>query len=102
METTKNFVVDDLFVVGGELCSIEHLVVRNEIVGIVILACVDGDLYITADMEFVIVDVQFVVAGVDSLVANVDEGLLLKHYIHFFLGCDYVDLVTDMYLILMF
>lgn len=42
----------------------------NEIASVVSLACVD--LYVAADVEFVVI-------GVDSIVANVEEGLLVKH-----------------------
>ena len=82
---------------------------RNEIVDVVILACVDGDLNISIDVEFVATDVGFFVAdvelvapGVDSLVADVDEGLQMKYYVQFVLGCEHVDWVANMYLILMF
>ena len=74
MEIVERSVVDDLDGVGDELCVAEHLVVRNETAGVVILACIDGDLHIVADVEFVFV-------GVDSLVIDVDEGFLLKHYV---------------------
>ena len=74
MEIAEHLVVDDLVVVGDELYVVEHLVVRNEIVGVVSLACVYGDLHSAIDVEFIVV-------GVDSLVANVDEDLMLKHYV---------------------
>lgn len=74
MEIVEHLVVNDLVVVGGDLYVVEHLVVSNEIVGVVSLVCVDGDLHI-------VVDVEFVANGVDSLIADVDEGLLLKHYV---------------------
>ena len=45
---------------------------RNEIVGVVILACVDRNLHVFPDVEFIF-------AGVDSLVAGVDEFFLVKH-----------------------
>lgn len=51
---------------------VEHLVVRNETVGDVSFACVDGDIHI-------VVDVKFFSTSVDSLVADVD--LLMKHYV---------------------
>ena len=69
-------VIDDLIAIGGELCVIEHLVVRNEISGVVSLACVDGDLHVVANMELVF-------TNVDSLFIDVDEDLLMKHYIQF-------------------
>ena len=72
--------MDDPIAVGGELSIAEHLVVSNEIAG---LACIDGDLHVGADVEFVVADAGFVAIGVDSLVANVDERLLLKYYVHF-------------------
>ena len=74
MEIAKNLVMDDLVVVGDELCIAKHLVVKNESVGIVILACFDEDLHVSTDMKFFTI-------GVDSLVAHVDEVLLLKHYV---------------------
>ena len=81
MEIVEHLVMDDLVAIGGELCIAKHLVVNNEIVGVMSLACVYGDLHIAADMEFFSTNVEFVIASVDSLVADVDEGLLLKHYI---------------------
>ena len=69
---------------------------KNEIAGVESLA------YVFANVEFVATDVELGDVGVDSLVVDVDEGLLLKHYIQFVLGCENVDWVTDMYLILMF
>ena len=74
METTKNLVMDDPVAVGGELCIVEHLVVSNEIDGVLSLACVDGNFHVVADVELVFV-------GVDSLVSNVDEVFLVKHYV---------------------
>ena len=47
-------------------------------------------------------DVEFVVASVDSLVVDVDEDFLMKHYVQFVLGCENVDYVANMHLILMF
>ena len=81
MEILEHLLMDDLVAICGELCIAKHLVVNNEIASVVSLACVDGDLHIAADMEFVASDVEFVVAGVDSLIADVDKGLLLKHYV---------------------
>ena len=95
MEIVENLVMDDLVVVGYELCIAEHLVVSNEIVGVVSLECVDGDLHVAADA-------RFVATSVDSLVANVDEGLLMKHNVQFVLKCEHSDWVVDIYLILMF
>ena len=71
MEIAEHLVMDDLVAIGGDLYVAEHLVVSNETTSIVILECVDGDLYIVVDMEFVI-------ASVDSLVVDVDEDLLIK------------------------
>ena len=99
MEIAEHLVMDDPVAVGGELYVAEHLVVSNEIAG---LTCIDGGLHVGSNVEFVAIDVKFVAAGVDSLVADVDEGLLLKHYVQFVLGCEHVDWVADMYLILMF
>jgi len=87
--------MDDLVIVDDELCVVEHLVVRNEIIGVVSLACVDGDLHIFSD-------VNFFSAGVDSLVVDVDEDLLMNHYVQFVLGCEHANWVVDMYLILIF
>ena len=53
METAEHLIMDDLVAVGGELCIVEHLVVSNEIVS---LACIDGDLHVGADVEFVVVE----------------------------------------------
>ena len=95
MEIAEHLVVDDLVVVADVLYVAEHLVVSNEIASVVSLTCVDGDLHVASDPEFV-------VAGVHSLVADVDESLLVKHYVQFVLGCEHSDWVADMYLILMF
>lgn len=57
---------------------------RNGIVGVVILACVDGDLHIATDMEFV-------TTAMDSLVVAMDEDLRMKNYISFFPGSEHVD-----------
>ena len=54
MEIVENLVMDDLVVVGDELCVAEHLVVSNEIASVVSLACVDGDLHITIDVDFLL------------------------------------------------
>ena len=51
MEIVEHLVIDDLGVVAGELCAIEHLVVSNEIAGVVSLACVDGNLHVVSDVE---------------------------------------------------
>lgn len=77
MEIVEHLVVDNLVDVGGELHVVEHLFVRNEISSVMNLACVDGDLHITMDVEFVD-------ASVDSLVVVVDEDFLMKHYVQFF------------------
>ena len=74
MEIAEHLVIDDPVVVGGELCAAEHLVVSNEISGVVSLACVDGDLHVVSSVELVFF-------GVDSLVIDVDEDLLMKHYV---------------------
>ena len=66
--------MDDLITIGGELCVVEHLIVSNEIDGVVGLACVDVYLHIS-------IDVEFLIAGEDSLVSGVDEGFLVKHYV---------------------
>ena len=66
--------MDDLISIGGELCVAKHLVVSNEIAGVVSLACADGNLHVSTDMKFVSI-------GVDSLIVDVDEGLLMKHYV---------------------
>ena len=87
--------MDDLIAIGSELYVTNNLVVSNEIASVVSLACVDRDLHVATDVEFVVV-------GVDSLVANVDEDLLMKHYVQFVLGCEHTNRICDMYLILMF
>ena len=44
---------------------------NNEIVGVVSLTCVDGDLHISIDVEFVAIGLDSLVAdGLDSLVAD--------------------------------
>ena len=88
MEIVENFVVDDLVVVGDELCVAEHLVVSNEISGVVSLACVDGDIHIATDMEFI-------VFGVDSLVVDVGESLLMKHYVQLVPGSKHADWMVE-------
>ena len=88
MEIIEHLVVDDLVSFGGELCVVEHLVVSNEMVGVEILACIDGDLHMATDMEFVF-------ASVDSLVVDVNEFLLIKHYVQFFLGSEHVDWMVE-------
>ena len=60
----------------------------NEIIGVVILACVVGDLHI-------VVDVEFFVVGVDSLVVDVDEDFLMKHYIQFIPESEHFDRVVE-------
>ena len=91
MEIAENLVMDDPIAVGDEFCVAKHVVVRNDIARVVILACVDRDLHISIDVYFVATDVEFVFAGVDSLVSNVDKGLLLKHYVQFVLGCEHAN-----------
>ena len=78
MKIVEHLFMNDLVVVGDELCVAEHVVVRNEIASVVILTCVDKDLHIAAHIDFFVVDVKFVAAGVDLLVTDVDEGLFLK------------------------
>ena len=79
MEIEKHLVIDDLIVVGGELCATKHLVVSNEIAGVASFSCVDGDLHVVSDVELVF-------SGVDSIVVDVDEDFLMKHYVQFVLG----------------
>ena len=88
MEVVENLVIDDPVAVGGELCVVGHLVVRNEIVGVARLACVDGDLHVAHDVELVF-------AGVDSLVADVNEVLLMKHYVQFVLGSEHDNWMVE-------
>ena len=76
--------MDDPVIVGGDLYVVEHLVVSIETAGVVSLECVDGDLHIVANMEFVF-------ASVDSLVANVNEVFLMRHYVQFVPGSEHVD-----------
>ena len=66
--------MDDPVVVGGDLYVVENLIVSNEISDVMILACVDGDLHVDADVEFLVADV-------DSIVTNVDEVFVMKHYV---------------------
>ena len=47
---------------------------EDDIASVVSFACIDGGLYFSTNVDFV-------VAGVDSLVSIVDEGLLMKHYV---------------------
>ena len=42
-----------------------------------------------------LMDVKLVFAYVDSLVIDVDGDLLIKHYIHFFLGSEHVDWMVE-------
>ena len=88
MVIAEHLVMDDRVAVGGELCVVEHLVVSNQIVGVVSLACVDGNLHVS-------IDVEFVVASVDSLVIDVDEDLLMKHYVHFVLGSEHANWMIE-------
>ncbi len=88
IEIVEHLVLDDLVAISGALYVVDHLVVSNDIVGVVSLACIDGDLHIIANVEFV-------VASVDSLVVDLDEGLLLKHYVQFVLGCEHVDQIFE-------
>ena len=74
MEIVEHLVMDDPVVVGDELCVVEHLFVSNEIFGVVILACVNGNIHVVADVDLVF-------ASVDSLVVIVDEDFLMKHYV---------------------
>ena len=62
MEIIEHLVMDDLLVVGNELCIAKHLVVSNEITDVVSLACVLGDLHVTTNMGFVSINVEVVVA----------------------------------------
>ena len=84
MEIIEHLFMDDPIVVGDELYVAKHLFVSNQITSVVSLACVDGDLHVASNVEFI-------VASVDSLFDEVDEDLLLKHYVQFFLGCEHVD-----------
>ena len=74
--------------VMSKMKIVKHLVVSNEIIGVVSLACVDGNLYVVADVELVF-------AGVDSLVADVDEGFLVKHYVQSVLGSEHADWMIE-------
>ena len=87
-QLVEHLVVDDLIAIGGKLCVAEHLVVSNEIAGVVSLACVDGNLHVVADVELVF-------AGVDLLVSDVDEGLLVKHYVQSILGSEHADWILE-------
>ena len=84
----ENLVMDDMIAIGGELFVAKYLVVSNEIAGVEILACVDGDLHIADDVELVS-------ASVDSLVIDVDEDFLMKHYVQFVLGSEHVDWMIE-------
>ena len=88
MEIAEHLVVDDQVAVGGELCIAKHLVMSNEIAGIVSLACFNGDLHVATNVEFV-------VASVDSLVVDVDEDLLMKHYVQFILGSEHSNWMIE-------
>ena len=87
-QLVEKLVVDDLVVVRDELCATEHLVVSNEIVGVVSLECVDGNLHVVADVELAF-------SSVDSLVADVEEGFLVKNYVQFFLGSEHADWMIE-------
>ena len=84
----EHLVVDDLVVVGGELFVAKHLVVSNEILGVVSLAYVDRDLHIIADVEFI-------VSSIDLLISTVDEDLLMKYYVLFVPRSEHVDWMVD-------
>ena len=88
MKIIEHLVMDDLVVVGDELCVVEHLVVSNEIVGIASLACVDGDLHVIPNVELGFV-------GITSLLIDVDEGLLVKHHVQFVPGSEHVDWMVE-------
>ena len=92
VNVAEHLVVDDPVAIGGELCIIEHLVVSNEIYG---LACIDGDLHVGADVEFVVTDAGFVATGVDSLVVDVNEGLSMKHCIQFVPGGEHANWMVE-------
>ena len=68
MEIAEHLVMDDLIVVGDELCIKKNLFVNNENAGIVSLTCADEDLHVATNMKFVAI-------GVDSLVVDVVEDL---------------------------
>ena len=70
----KHLVVDDLVTIGDVLYVVEDLVMSSEIAGVLSLGCVDGDLHVS-------IDVDFIVVGVDSLVVDVDDGFLMKPYV---------------------
>ena len=92
LNVAKHLVVDDPVAVDGKLCIAEHLIVSNEIAS---LACIDGDLHVGADVEFVVADVGFVATGVDSLVADVNEVLLMKHYVQFVPGGEHANWIVE-------
>ena len=74
MEIVEHLVVDDPIIVGVELCVVENIFVSNDIAGIVSLTCVDGNLDIFSDVEFIF-------SGMYSLDIDVDEDFLMKHYV---------------------
>ena len=74
MEIVEHLVVDDLVVVGDELCVVKHLVVSNEVASVVSMECVHGDLRVVSNVDLVFF-------GVISLLIDVDEGFLVKHYV---------------------
>lgn len=93
IEIAEHLVVDNQVAIGDELHVAEHLVVSNEIIGVVSLACVDGDLHIA-------IDVEFDVAGMDSLVADLvldlhDTVDLYIPDLHMF------DMAEDLHVLLM-
>ena len=88
----EHLVMDDPIAVGGELCIAEHLVVSNEIAG---LACIDGDVHVGVDVEFVVADARLVATSVDSLVADVNEVLLMKHYVQFVPGGEHANWMVE-------
>ena len=84
----QSLVMDDLVDVGGDLYVVEHLVVDDSVaVGGELciaehgLACIDGDLHVGTNVEFVVSDVGFFATRVDSLVVDGDERFLFKHYV---------------------
>ena len=95
IEIAKHLVMDDLVATHGNFYVAQHLFVINATKYVKILEYVFKGLHIFFDMELV-------VASVNSLFVVMDEHLLMKYYVQFTLGCENIDWVSDMYLIVMF
>ena len=88
MEIAEHSVVGNLVVFDGGLYVVEHLVVSNDIAGVMSLECVDGDIHVVGNVDLVFF-------GVISLLIDVDEGFLVKHHVQFVPGSEHVDWMIE-------